>query len=669
MRAAQLSFQELHDMFVSAPIGVFISTPEGRILSANQALADILGYDSPQSLVDSVVSIAEQIYAHPRDREEFRRLLDVHDQVTNFEKQMLRRDRSVVWVCINARTVRDENQNIVHYQGFIADITQRRQAEKRLEKRERQYRELFETAPVGIFQTTPEGDLISVNQEYARLLGYASPEQMMSLVSDIGAQLYLNPDERIKYREILDQQGYVNNFETRLKRRDGEIIWVSMNTRVKQSPDHGVIYDGFLTDITGRKQSQQALVQARDQAEAASLAKSEFLANMSHEIRTPINGIMGLMQLLQKTSLDSEQQEYVDLSIVSAGRLNRLLTDILDLSRVEAGKMTIHEEKLSTKELQDSVADLFRITAREKAVSLQFTVDPALPEEVAGDPVRVRQILFNLVGNALKYTEQGRVSLDMSPLPPVRDEGLRILFTVSDSGIGIPDDKLGELFKPFVQVDGSRTRQYQGAGLGLSIVSRLVHLMGGNLSLASLPGQGTEVYVVLPFRLPEADAGQGHEQTGESPEPETRLRVLLAEDDPTNQFAVKKMLEALGHEVSCVSNGRQVLDLLKDQEFDCLIMDIQMPVMDGDEATRRIRTQEAGDRTPDMGDQNTEPPLSAFSLKAADYSRIPIIALTAHAMDGDRERFLKAGMTGYLSKPVRMEDLKKVIQKCTEQPD
>ncbi len=669
MRAAQLSFQELHDMFVSAPIGVFISTPEGRILSANQALADILGYDSPQSLVDSVVSIAEQIYAHPRDREEFRRLLDVHDQVTNFEKQMLRRDRSVVWVCINARTVRDENQNIVHYQGFIADITQRRQAEKRLEKRERQYRELFETAPVGIFQTTPEGDLISVNQEYARLLGYASPVQMMSLVSDIGAQLYLNPDERIKYREILDQQGYVNNFETRLKRRDGEIIWVSMNTRVKQSPDHGVIYDGFLTDITGRKQSQQALVQARDQAEAASLAKSEFLANMSHEIRTPINGIMGLMQLLQKTSLDSEQQEYVDLSIVSAGRLNRLLTDILDLSRVEAGKMTIHEEKLSTKELQDSVADLFRITAREKAVSLQFTVDPALPEEVAGDPVRVRQILFNLVGNALKYTEQGRVSLDMSPLPPVRDEGLRILFTVSDSGIGIPDDKLGELFKPFVQVDGSRTRQYQGAGLGLSIVSRLVHLMGGNLSLASLPGQGTEVYVVLPFRLPEADAGQGHEQTGESPEPETRLRVLLAEDDPTNQFAVKKMLEALGHEVSCVSNGRQVLDLLKDQEFDCLIMDIQMPVMDGDEATRRIRTQEAGDRTPDMGDQNTEPPLSAFSLKAADYSRIPIIALTAHAMDGDRERFLKAGMTGYLSKPVRMEDLKKVIQKCTEQPD
>ncbi len=352
------------------------------------------------------------------------------------------------------------------------------------------------------------------------------------------------------------------------------------------------------------------------------------------------------MQLLQMSDLSSEQQECVNLSIASAKRLTRLLSDILDLSKIEAGKMEIREEEFDVRSLNDSIAELFMITARDKGIVLESEIDPSTPDQVLGDDARVRQILFNLVGNALKYTEEGRVSVTIGPVSAAQGGNIRLLFSVEDTGVGIREEKLQDLFKPFVQVDGSHTRRYQGAGLGLSIVRKLVDLMNGEISLESKPGQGTSVQVVLPFKTapeksrPEKTRADSRAPNDSQPEKQG-LHILLAEDDPTNQFAMRMLLQALGHEVTLAGDGGEVLELLKNNEFDCVLMDIQMPVMDGLEATRAIRT----------------------SSEFKHQNHIPVIALTAHTMSGDREKFLQAGMNDYLAKPVEMDDLELAIKK------
>jgi PAS domain S-box-containing protein len=395
-------------------------------------------------------------------------------------------------------------------------------------------------------------------------------------------------------------------------------------------------------------QSEQNQKKAAVAAEAANQAKSEFLANMSHEIRTPINGIMGMMQLLETTALDGEQKKYVRLATGSANRLTKLLSDILDLSRVEAGMMTIDEAEFVVQELADSVSDLFQITTRDKGIHLECFIDPDIPSRLIGDEARVRQILFNLTGNALKFTNKGSVKVEMTAMSSERPSECRILLTVSDTGIGIPEDKQDGLFKPFVQVDCSYTRSYQGAGLGLAIVKRLVDLMGGRVSVASTLGKGTTVQVLLPLKLAEGVSISSEQGPRRLTEAKQSLRILLAEDEPSSSFPTTKLLEKAGHTLTLAENGQQALDLLAAQDFDVILMDVQMPVLNGVEATQEIRRLE--------DEKNS-------SIPASQHSRIPIIALTAYAMLGDREKFLEAGMDDYLGKPVRMEDLAKVLER------
>ncbi|GAB6060431.1 ATP-binding protein [Desulfonatronum parangueonense] len=264
--------------------------------------------------------------------------------------------------------------------------------------------------------------------------------------------------------------------------------------------------DRFLAivrDVTDKKKAERALTQAKEKAEASSRAKSEFLNNIGHEIRTPLNGIMGMFQVLLETGLDGEQQHYVQNGIQVGRRLTGLLSDILDLSRIESGNAEIQAYKFQIRETCSGVLELFQIAAREKGIAMEIHLDPLVPAMLVGDKVRVRQILFNLIGNAVKFTETGRVSLTMSLMPVKNNGDLPVLFTVSDTGIGIEDDALSKLFHPFVQADGSYTRKYEGAGLGLVLVRRLVELMQGNISVESEPGQGSSVHVVLPFTLPE----------------------------------------------------------------------------------------------------------------------------------------------------------------------
>jgi len=394
---------------------------------------------------------------------------------------------------------------------------------------------------------------------------------------------------------------------------------------------------GGVWRVLERNQYLRDLIKAKETAEIASKAKSEFLAIMSHEFRTPLSGIMGVLQLMQATALNGEQKEFVATALSASRHLAQILDDVLSLACLEFGRETLQEEPFVLKAVVDSVTGVLEPKARQKGLRFVSVIDPALAAPLLGDMRRLRQILFNLAGNALKYTIQGEIRIEAHRLRTSSPD-LRVLFSITDSGIGIPEDRIKDIFEPFSQVDTAYTRKQGGTGLGLAIVRRLIGLMGGTLALSSEPGQGTEVHFALPLRWAQEPApAPGKAQSGEL----RNLRILVVEDEAVNRLFIRKMLENTGHTVLEAHDGTQALTTLAKEQLDMILMDIQMPAMDGVETTRLIRSNAA------LGEK----------------ARIPIIALTAHSMPGDREKFLSAGMDGYVSKPVELHDLCAEIQR------
>ena len=416
-----------------------------------------------------------------------------------------------------------------------------------------------------------------------------------------------------------------------------ELAWLQLNnsfaTLSRESARKTKQLELKYTELT---QANQALREARAAALQAAQAKSDFLSHMSHEIRTPMNGVIGMIQLLLGTPLSAEQQRYAEVAQTSGRALLALIDDILDLSKIEAGKVELEHLPFDLRRTVHDVIEILRVQASAKGLAFGLRVSPQLPTLVRGDPHRLRQVLTNLAANAIKFTSHGEVAVDLQ-LEGSAGGQVTVRFAVTDTGIGIQPDRAAALFSPFVQADASTTRKYGGTGLGLAISRQLVEKMGGTIGLDSREGKGSTFWFTAVFEaLPEPVAAPVALQPPLPAAPVRRYaRILIAEDNPTNQLVGLAQLARLGYQAHAVANGAEVLEALQHDTYDLVLMDCEMPAMDGYEATRRIR------RSGNL--------------------RLPIIALTANAMTEDRDRCLREGMDGFLSKPVDLRKLAEML--------
>jgi PAS domain S-box-containing protein len=566
----------------------------------------------------------------------------VSRQIERFVVEFKMKHKNGHWVHIlsRAEAIFNDNGQAVRMVGTHTDITERKRTEEALRASEDRYRMIFDQQFQFMAILQPDGTLESINSLPLEVQGFTKEDGLGRLFWETPAWRDL-PEWRPIIRNQVERAKMMDDVllvEDMYQKADGSIAFAEAAYKAIRDSDGSIRFILVqASDITDRKHAEEALLAAKEQAEAANKAKSEFLANMSHEIRTPLNGIMGMLQLLETTTLDEEQLHFCSLGIQSTNRLTSLLSDILDLSRVEASMMLIRSNRFNLHSALTQTIDLFEPVAVQTGVTLTHHLDPGLPIWVVGDSIRVQQVLTNLIGNAFKFTKTGHVHVEAYALPSRSKDTLRVFFAIEDTGCGIADEELGNLFQPFTQVSHGYTRNHQGAGLGLTISKQLVGLMGGNMAVVSEEGVGTTFALCMTFSnevRPHDEEVELESRTA----PPVSLQILLAEDDETTVFSISRLLEKSGHSVTVAHNGQEALQMHAVDDFDLILMDISMPVMGGIEACQRIR-----------GSGNSHK------------RDIPIIALTAYAMAGDKEKFLAAGMNGYVAKPVNMESLMQMM--------
>jgi PAS domain S-box-containing protein len=782
LRASEELF---HAFFDNVAVGTAQVDLEGRFLQVNDRYCEITGYSR-----EELLHMTRTDVIHPDDwpRDEVR-LVEFHQgrpSSCEIQERYVRKDGSVIWVQVNRSLVRGADGRPLRVVGVVQDITEAKRAEEQLRASEELFRAFFDNVAVGTAQVDLEGRFLQVNDRYCEITGYSREELLHMTRTDV-----IHPDDwpRDEVRLLEFQQGRPSSCEIqeRYVRKDGSVIWVQVNRSLVRGPDGRPLrVVGIAQDITARKNAEEALEaarrnaeQAKAAAEAANQAKSQFLAHMSHELRTPMNSILGMTELALQESLSGVVRDCLQTVKDSADSLLVLINEVLDLSRIEAGALPIDAKPFLVGGLLEDTVKALAVRAFEKGLELACYVAPEVPDRLIGDPSRLRQILTNLLGNAIKFTAHGEVVVRTEVISEDAAE-VRLRFSVSDTGIGIAPEEQQRIFAPFVQADPSMTRRYGGSGLGLAIVSRLVDMLGGKVELQSQPGQGSTFSVVVALRRPEvsappdrqrvclesfreqpvlvvqrqavnrrileqilcgwsmrpvladdvlsartqldaAAAGQqfpllildpslpGAEELcspaalgtegalkpavvltvspaerqqvaarfGFGPDvvwlekpispmavatalgqvscgvrreqgPPTSaadqaavrsLRILLAEDTPANQKLAVRILSRRGHLVEVAENGAEALERLRRERFDLVLMDVQMPVMDGFQATAAIR-----------------------KLESPAQAQIPIIAMTAHALKGDQEKCLAAGMDAYISKPINSRELIALVE-------
>lgn len=518
---------------------------------------------------------------------------------------------------------------------IFRDVTERNEQQKILQRSEEKYRSIIENMYLGLLQVDNDEIILDVNNSMCEMLGYTKEELIGKRTLDV---IFVEEEKEI-FNQVNQKRktGLSSVYEIRIRRKDGSIFYVLISGAPLYNERNEKIGSiGIHLDITDRKMLEQDLVVARNKAEESVRAKELFLANMSHEIRTPMNAILGITNLFLNTELDSTQLSYLDAIRTSSNNLMVIINDILDFSKIEAGKLELEKVGVYFHALANNVVSQMSFRADEKNILLTRIIDPDIPPIIISDQTRMTQIFLNLLSNAIKFTHEGTVTFICS-LEEKDDRYCTIKFRVKDTGIGIDESKLATIFDSFSQEDLSTTRKYGGSGLGLSITRQLVELCGGKIHVKSKKGKGTEFYFSIRFEIGTEKDLPKEEYIVNPIESIAGLHILLAEDHHINQFLAKTILESWGIEVTIAENGKEAVDAVREKPFDLVLMDMQMPEMDGLQATREIRN----------------------SLN----SNIPIVALTANAIRGDQEKCLQAGMDDYLSKPFEQKDLFRIIQK------
>ena len=522
------------------------------------------------------------------------------------------------------------------------NVTELQRAKAEITERERRYDYAMAAAGEGIWDWDIAHSEVRHNAKWCELLGF-NPDHLVHPMADFVTLLHDEDRPRVMQQitAVLLGELPAYNCEYRMRRNDDRIIWVHDRGQVVERDVEGKALRmvGSIGDITDKKASEQLLREAKSAAEAANRAKSEFLANMSHEIRTPLNGVLGMAQLLETTELDEAQKSYLEIIDKCGRSLLSMLTDLLDFSKIEAGKLVLDIHPFSPHDLVQEMAKLYRLEAQSKQLEFDLAIAPNLPDSVLGDRGRLRQVLSNLLSNAVKFTERGSVTFRVEPLL-LSDHACQLRFVVRDSGIGISGEVLENLFQPFTQADASMTRRYGGTGLGLSICKRLLDAMQGTISVESVPDLGSSFTVTLTLPL-EAPAQPELPKPVPMPMVGDALNVLVVDDIAMNGIVAKRIVERLGYSCEVVTSGAAALARLAAGPVNLVLMDCQMPEMDGYEATRRIRQGEAG----------------------AACSQLPIIALTGNVQESNEARCLEAGMNAFLTKPLMIDKLQAVIDR------